>query len=229
MRHRIRKFRIGRRPDHVRSLLSGQVCSLILEGRIKTTVAKAKETRRLAERMVTLAKKGTLHHRRRAVALLRPNTQTGGKFTGAKQRAVRHLFDELGPRYRERPGGYTRIIRLGRRQNDAAPMCYLEWVEKEFTPKAKGKEAVAEAETIETPALADEDAASAEETADTGAASEDAPAEAAAEDAATDDESSETEAPADDESPAESAQDDSSSEDAPAEEAPTDDGSKKDA
>ncbi len=126
MRHRKRIFKIGRRPDHVRSLLANQVCSLIIEGRIHTTLAKAKEVRRLAEKMVTLGKRESLHGRRRAIAKLH---QVG---------AVRKLFNEIAPKYTERKGGYTRIIKLGQRRGDAAPMCYLEFVEQELQ-KAKTK------------------------------------------------------------------------------------------
>ncbi len=126
MRHRKRIFKIGRRSDHVRSLLANQVCSLINEGRIHTTLAKAKEVRRLAEKMVTLGKRESLHDRRRAIAKLH------------QVDAVRKLFDEIAPKYTERHGGYTRIIKLGQRRGDAAPMCYLEFVEQEFS-KAKVK------------------------------------------------------------------------------------------
>ena len=120
MRHRKRIFKIGRRPDHVRSLLANQVCSLIIEGRIYTTLAKAKEVKRFAEKMVTLGKQESLHHRRRAISKLH------------QVDAVRKLFDEIAPKYTEREGGYTRIIKLRQRRGDAAPMCYLEFVEQEL-------------------------------------------------------------------------------------------------
>lgn len=123
MRHRKRTFKLGRRPEHVRSMLANQVCSLIKEERIMTTVVKAKETKRLAEKMVTLGKKGTLEHRRRAIAIL------GHADAVHKGETVGKLFSEIADRYRERAGGYTRIIRLGTRRGDAAEMCYLEWVE----------------------------------------------------------------------------------------------------
>lgn len=146
----------------MRSLLANQVLSLIMEERIKTTVVKAKESRRLAERLVTLAKKGTLHHRRRAISLLRPNTRVRDRIDGgyipvtAKQKAVRKLFDILGPRFMNRPGGYTRIIRLGQRQGDGADMCLLEFVEADMKPRrraTKGRVAAAE------PALVGEESA----------------------------------------------------------------------
>jgi len=117
MRHRKHTFKIGRRSDHVKALLANQACSLILEERIETTVVKAKETRRLVERMITLGKRGTLHHRRLAIARIR-NVAAVGK-----------LFSDVAPRYQERDGGYTRIIRLGQRIGDGAETCFLELVE----------------------------------------------------------------------------------------------------
>ena len=98
-------------------MLANMVCSLIVEERITTTVTKAKEARRLAEKMVTLGKRGDLHARRRAIAILR------------QPWVVAVLFDELAPRYASRLGGYTRIVRLGTRRGDAAEMCFLEFVE----------------------------------------------------------------------------------------------------
>jgi large subunit ribosomal protein L17 len=116
MRHRKHTFKVGRTASHRRALLANLAASLIIEGRICTTVTKAKEARRLAERMVTLGKKGTLHARRQAIAILqRPDV-------------VKHLFDEVAPRYAERPGGYTRITRLSPRRGDAADMCVLEFL-----------------------------------------------------------------------------------------------------
>ncbi len=116
MRHKVRVFKLGRRPDHVRALLANQVCSLIMHGRIRTTVVKAKETRRLAERMLTWAKRGTLHHRRMAIAKLH------------NKEAVAKLFDEIAQLYADRNGGYTRIIKLGQRRGDGAQLCLLEWL-----------------------------------------------------------------------------------------------------
>jgi len=98
-------------------MLKQLVEALFLHGRIKTTVARAKEARRLAERMVTLAKKGTLHHRRQAMAVI------------TRKDVVNRLFDHIVEWYKERQGGYTRIIKLGRRVGDAAPMAFLELVD----------------------------------------------------------------------------------------------------
>lgn len=117
MRHRKHTFKIGRRSAHVRSLLANQVCSLIQHGRIETTLVKAKETRRFAEQMITLGKKGTLHHRRQAIAFLKQVDTVGT------------LFSDIAPRFAERVGGYTRIIKLGPRRGDATEMCFLELVE----------------------------------------------------------------------------------------------------
>jgi large subunit ribosomal protein L17 len=103
------------KSQHRRATLANLVCSLITHSQITTTMARAKEARRWADKMVTLAKKGTLHHRRQALAFLRHKT------------AVKKLFDELGKQHGDRRGGYTRIIRLGARQGDAAEMAILQW------------------------------------------------------------------------------------------------------
>ena len=137
MRHRVREFKAGRAPHQIKAMIPSQVCSLILNGRIKTTVVKAKETRRLAEKMLTLGKKGTLHDRRRAIAKLRNKV------------AVKQLFDNLAPQYMDREGGYTRIIRIGTRRGDAAEMCYLEWVDNFAVKKTKQKQENSEAETAD--------------------------------------------------------------------------------
>lgn len=119
MRHRKTTIKLGRTAAHRNAMLSAQVCSLIQCGRIRTTLAKAKATRRLAERMATLALDGTLAARRRALAALR------------QKEPVRHLFKIVAPTLIGRPGGYTRILRLaGRRRSDGAPMAILEWVQK---------------------------------------------------------------------------------------------------
>ena len=127
MRHRKHTFKIGRSGAHRKALLANQVCSLITEGEIKTTIVKAKETRRFADRMVTLGKKGDLHHRRLAIAKLRDRD------------AVAQLFSEVAPKFANRDGGYTRIIRIGTRIGDAAEMCILQWVEAENKPKPSKK------------------------------------------------------------------------------------------
>ncbi len=115
MRHRKRTAKLGMKSQHRRATLANMVCSLITHSRIRTTVAKAKEARRWADRMVTLAKGGTLHDRRQAVAFLRHGP------------TVKKLFAELGKQHDDRKGGYTRIIRIGARVGDAAEMVILEW------------------------------------------------------------------------------------------------------
>lgn len=129
MRHLKDTLKLGRREGHRKALLANQVSSLVLSGQIKTTVEKAKATKRLAERMVTLAKKGTLHHRRLAIARIR------------NQEAVRKLFNEIAANFADRKGGYTRIIRLGTRRGDAAETCLLQWVNETYTPPKKKKSA----------------------------------------------------------------------------------------
>ena len=115
-------------------MLANQVSSLILEETIETTIPKAKATRRLAEKMVTLGKKGELHHRRQAISRIR------------NKNAVAKLFSDIAPRYTNRAGGYTRIIRLGQRRGDAAEVCLLEWVsDTDTTPAADDDQAEAAA------------------------------------------------------------------------------------
>ncbi len=117
MRHQKKTIKLGRKAEHRKALLANQVCSLITHQRIKTTLAKAKAVRPLAERMVTLGKKGSIHARRTAFATLR------------QKDAVKKLFDDIAQRSAERNGGYTRIVKLGRRKSDSAPMAFLEWVD----------------------------------------------------------------------------------------------------
>lgn len=117
MRHQKKTIKLGRTADHRKAMLANQVCSLIQHQRIKTTLAKAKAVRPLAERMVTLGKKGSLHARRTALATLRQKT------------AVKKLFDDIAPRSAERNGGYTRIVKLGQRKSDSAQMAFIEWVD----------------------------------------------------------------------------------------------------
>lgn len=135
MRHQKKTIKLGRTAEHRKALLANQVCSLIAHERIKTTLAKAKAVRPLAERMVTLGKNGSLHARRTAFAVLR------------QKDAVKKLFDNIAPRSATRIGGYTRIVKLGQRRSDSAPIAFLEWVDaapvtdepKETKKKAKEK------------------------------------------------------------------------------------------
>jgi large subunit ribosomal protein L17 len=132
MRHQKKTVKLGRTAEHRKALLANQVCSLIEHQRIKTTLAKAKAVRPLAEKMVTLGKQGSLHARRTALAVLR------------QKNAVKKLFDDIAPRSADRNGGYTRIIRLGVRKSDAAKVAFLEWVDapvvvEEPVAEEKGK------------------------------------------------------------------------------------------
>ena len=112
----MRMRKLGRTASHRRALLRNQVTSLVLHGRIETTEAKAKAIKPLADKMVTLGKRGDLHARRQAAAFLK------------QPEAVKRLFDEIAPKYEDRNGGYTRIIKTGPRRGDAAPMAIIEWV-----------------------------------------------------------------------------------------------------
>lgn len=122
MRHARAGKKLGRDSAHRKALYSNLACSLIEHGRIKTTEAKAKAVKPFAERMISLGRRGDLHARRQALAHLR------------SQEIVHKLFSDVGPRFAERPGGYSRIVKLGPRQGDAADMVYLELVD--YTPGA---------------------------------------------------------------------------------------------
>ena len=120
MRHRRKTLKLQRKDGHRRSLLANQACALIQHGRIRTTVAKAKALRPIVEKLVTLTKKEAgVHARRIAFRFL------------AQKDAVKRLFDVVAPAVGDRPGGYTRITKLGARPSDSAPMAYIEWVDIE--------------------------------------------------------------------------------------------------
>jgi large subunit ribosomal protein L17 len=127
MRHQVKKGKLGRNTAHRRALLRNLVTSFLERERIRTTLAKARAARPVAEKMITLAKRATLHARRQALAYM------------TKEEAVKKLFDEIGPRFKERPGGYTRIVKLDRRAGDGACMAMLELVGTEFKAKVKKK------------------------------------------------------------------------------------------
>jgi large subunit ribosomal protein L17 len=122
MRHLKRTAKLGRTSEHRNAMLAGLVCSLIEHKRVTTTLAKAKAARSVAEKMVTLGKKGTLHARRLAAARLH------------QEDAAKTLFKEIAPAFKERNGGYTRIIKMNQRIGDAATRAILEWVD--YTPPA---------------------------------------------------------------------------------------------
>ena len=117
MRHLKSGAKLGRNSSHRKAMFRNLVTSLLDHERVQTTDAKAKEVRKLADKMITLGKRGDLHARRQAAAVIRDNTVT------------QKLFDELAERYKERPGGYTRIVKLGHRRGDSASISIIELVE----------------------------------------------------------------------------------------------------
>ncbi len=126
MRHGMSGRKLNRTASHRKAMLSNMANALIKHEQIKTTLPKAKELRPVVEKLVTLGKRGTLHARRQAFAVLRDNTMTS------------KLFDTLADRYAERPGGYTRVLKAGFRYGDAAPMAVIEFVDRD--PDAKGQD-----------------------------------------------------------------------------------------
>jgi large subunit ribosomal protein L17 len=125
MRHNKSGRKLGRNSGHRNAMMRNMVTSLIEHGRITTTDSRAKELRKLVDRMITLGKRGDLHARRQASQVIRT------------KQVLAKLFEQIGPRYKERPGGYTRIIKLGSRLGDNAPQSIIELVEEEFTAKPK--------------------------------------------------------------------------------------------
>jgi len=130
MKHKVAGRKLGRNPAHRKAMLRNLVTSLLEHERIVTTVPKAKEARKIADKMITLGKRGDLHARRQAMAYIRTKT------------IVAKLFDELSEQYADRQGGYTRIIRTGTRHGDAAPMAIVELVgyEEEFIEEPEVEE-----------------------------------------------------------------------------------------
>jgi large subunit ribosomal protein L17 len=116
--------RLGGSPAHQKLILSNLATALFEHGRITTTEAKARTLRPVAERLITKAKKGDLHNRRQVLSTIRDKG------------VVHSLFEEIAPRYAERPGGYTRITKIGPRKGDNAPMAVIELVTEEYSPKA---------------------------------------------------------------------------------------------
>jgi large subunit ribosomal protein L17 len=117
VRHQKQGRKLGRDPAHRKALYANLCGALIEHGRIRTTEAKAKEVRPIVEEMITLGKRGDVHAHRQAVAFLRSKA------------VAWQLFNEVAPRFADRPGGYTRVVKIGPRQGDAAPMAYLELVD----------------------------------------------------------------------------------------------------
>ena len=137
MRHAVHKRKLNRTTSHRTAMFANMAASLIKHEQIKTTLPKAKDLRSVVDKLITLGKKGGLHNRRLAIARLRDEAM------------VAKVFGPLAERYRDRPGGYTRVLKAGFRYGDAAPMAVIELVDRD--PDAKGKEdrerAAAEAAT----------------------------------------------------------------------------------
>ncbi len=189
MRHRVAGRGLGRSSSHRKALIRNQITELLRHDRIVTTEAKAKSVRPAAEKVITLGKRGSLHARRQADAIL------------TDKKVLKRLFDDIAPRFGERRGGYTRIVKLGPRQGDGAHMALIELVDGPIAvPQAApavAEEAVAEeaAATDESPAaqLADTDDAATDDSADDEASVDEAATETAADIDAPDADGSDTE------------------------------------
>ncbi len=125
MRHRKAGRKLNRTPSHRKALFANMAAALIKHEQIVTTLPKAKELRRVADRLITLAKKGDLASRRRAVSRVRDEAM------------VKKLFETLGPRYEDRAGGYTRVLKAGFRYGDSAPMAVIEFVDRDEDAKGQ--------------------------------------------------------------------------------------------
>jgi len=170
--------RLGGSPAHQRLIVANLATSLFEHGRITTTEAKARVLRPVAEKLITKAKKGDLHNRRQVLATIRDKG------------VVHTLFEEIAPRYAERPGGYTRITKIGPRKGDNAPMAVIELVTEEYTPQARTTKA---APAAPAPAAAEEaPAASSEEAPEAAPGVEEPAEEAAVEDAPAEETADET-------------------------------------
>tara|TARA_A100001011_G_scaffold388675_1_gene468788 strand:- start:33 stop:455 length:423 start_codon:yes stop_codon:yes gene_type:complete len=129
MRHGNSNRKLNRTHEHRKAMFSNMVCSLIEHEQIKTTLPKAKELKKIIDKYITLGKKGNIHSRRLAVSRLKQNS------------AVTKLFETIAPRYKERNGGYTRVLRAGFRYGDMAPLAVIELVDRDISAKgAKDKE-----------------------------------------------------------------------------------------
>ena len=129
MRHGNSNRKLNRTHEHRKAMFANMVCSLIEHEQIQTTLPKAKELKKIIDKYITLGKKGSLHSRRQAISRLKQNS------------AVIKLFETLAPRYKERNGGYTRVLKAGFRYGDAAPLAVIEFVDRDLSAKgAKDKE-----------------------------------------------------------------------------------------
>ncbi len=144
MRHNKTGRRLGRNSSHRAAMMRNMVTSLLRHEKITTTTTRAKELRKIAEKMITLGKRGDLHARRQALQVIRD------------RKVVGKLFEMVAPRYKDRPGGYTRIMRLGNRLGDNAPLCLIELVEEEMNPRTRRVAATGSAENVAEPKVVDE-------------------------------------------------------------------------
>jgi large subunit ribosomal protein L17 len=137
MRHRKAGRKFSRTAEHRQALFANMTAALIKHEQIVTTLPKAKDLRRVAERLITLAKRGDMHARRLVAARLRD------------EKMVAKLFDTIGPRYKSRPGGYTRVLKAGFRYGDSAPVAVIELVDRDVSAKGLDSGPVQNAETAE--------------------------------------------------------------------------------
>jgi len=140
MRHGNAHRKLNRKSEHRRSMFANMAAALIRHEQIVTTLPKAKDLRPVVEKLITLGKRGDLHARRQAIAQIRDLPM------------VKKLFDVLGPRYRERNGGYTRVLKAGYRYGDSAPVAVIEFVDRDTAAKGAGTPAKEEAAEADTPA-----------------------------------------------------------------------------
>jgi large subunit ribosomal protein L17 len=140
MRHRLSGRKLNRTSSHRKAMFANMAAALIKHEQIRTTLPKAKDLRRVVERLITLGKRGDLHARRQALAVLRDTGLTG------------KLFGPLAERYADRPGGYTRVLKAGFRYGDAAPMAIIELVDRDPTAKGQDSGRTEEAEEAESAA-----------------------------------------------------------------------------
>ena len=134
MRHGNGPRKLNRTAEHRKAMFANMAASLIIHEQIKTTLPKAKELRRIIDKLITLGKRGDLHARRQALASIK------------QEEAVKKLFDTLGPRYAERNGGYSRVLKAGFRHGDMAPMAIIELVDRDISAKGAADKARVEAE-----------------------------------------------------------------------------------
>ena len=134
MRHRRSRHKLGRQGAHRDATLMNLAGALIRHGRVRTTESKAKALRPYVERLVTRARVDNLHNRRLVRRTLRMHDTASSRKAGEKT-IVQTLFEDIAPRFADRPGGYTRIVKLGSRPGDAAPVAFIEWVD--FVPEAR--------------------------------------------------------------------------------------------